>query len=99
MATIKLYLKLSRHSNVDERIIQLMGTLVKISELLYATDNIRTPKSILQLHNVAWMHHELCCDLIPIPNEQTRDKLYGTYLHDLVVHGMAWHGMAYASTK
>ena len=59
LATIKLYLKLSRHSDVDKRIIQLMGTLVKISELLYATDNIRTPKSILQLHNVAWMHHEL----------------------------------------
>jgi hypothetical protein len=87
LATIKLYLKLLRHADVDKKIIQLMGTLVKISELLYATDNIHTPKSILQLHNVAWMHHELCCDLIPIPKEQTQDKLYGTCLHDLVVHG------------
>ena len=56
LATIKLYLKLSRHSDVDKRIIQLIGTLVKISEFLYATDNIRTPKSIVQLHNVAWMN-------------------------------------------
>ena len=92
VATIKLYLKLLRHSGVDERIIQLMDTLVKISELLYATD-VRTPKSILQLHNVAWMHHELCCDLIPIPKEQTRDKLYSTYLHDLVVHGPSQYQM------
>lgn len=59
---------------------------------MYATD-VRTPKSILQLHNVAWMHHELCCDLIPIPKEQTRDKLYGTYLHDLVVHGPSQYQM------
>ena len=32
LATIKLYLKISRNSNVDKAIIQLMGTLVKISE-------------------------------------------------------------------
>lgn len=24
------------------------------------------------------MHRELCCDLIPIPKQQTKDKLYGT---------------------
>ena len=31
LATIKLYLKLLRQTDVDKRIIQLMGTLVKIS--------------------------------------------------------------------
>ena len=86
VATIKLYLKLLKLSEVDNRVKQLIGTLVKISEILYAKNASRSPKAVLQLYNVTWMHHELCCDLIPNPKEQTRQKLYGVYLHDLVTH-------------
>ncbi len=49
-------------------------------------DSGRNPKTVLQLYNVTWVHHELCCQLIPHPKTQTRDKLYGTYFRDLLVH-------------
>lgn len=83
LAAVKVYLKLLKETNVDIRVKQLMGTLVMISKLLYATESNRTPKAVLQLYNVAWLHHELCCELIPSPKE---DKLYGVYFHDLCVH-------------
>ncbi len=52
----------------------------------YKPDSGRNPKTVLQLYNVTWVHHELCCQLIPHPKTQTRDNLYGTYFHDLLVH-------------
>ena len=85
-AVIKVYLKLLKLQDVDEDVKQLLGTLVKISQLLYLPDSGRSPKTVLQLYNVTWLHHELCCKLIPNPKAQTRDRLYGTYFHDFVVH-------------
>ena len=38
VTTIKVYLKLLKLTGVDDRVKQLLGTLVKISELLYASD-------------------------------------------------------------
>lgn len=84
--SLLLYLKLLKLSEVDNRVKQLIGTLVKISEILYAKNASRSPKTVLQLYSVTWMHHELCCDLIPNPKEESRQKLYGIYLHDLVRH-------------
>ena len=49
VTTIKVYLKLLKLTGVDNRVKQLLGTLVKISELLYTFDSSRTPKSVLQL--------------------------------------------------
>ena len=85
VASIKVYLKLLNESDTDNRVKQLLYTLVKISEILYASECNCTPKSVLQLYNITWLHHELCCDL-PNPKVLTREKLYGVYFHDLVVH-------------
>lgn len=83
---LKVFLKLLKHRDVNAMIQELLGTIVKISELLYANDMSRTPKAVLQLYNTTWLHHELCCHLIPNPRKQTSDHFYGVYLHDLVVH-------------
>ena len=32
--------------------------------MLYSFDQKRTPKTILQLYNVSWFHHELCCHFL-----------------------------------
>lgn len=42
VATSKLYLKLLKLSEVDNRVKQLIGTLVKISEILYAKNGSRS---------------------------------------------------------
>ena len=46
VAVIKVYLKLLNLNEVDNRVKQLIGTLVKISEILYAKDASRTPAAI-----------------------------------------------------
>ncbi len=86
-ATIKLYLKLLKLHQVDKTVTMLLGILVKISEILYAQHFNRTPRTVLQFYNVTWIQHELCCELLPNPKYQTRDKLFGIYLHALVSHG------------
>ena len=72
--------------DIDETVKQLLSTAVKISQCLYASCGKRTPKTILQLYNATWLHHELCKTLFSKPREITYDKLFGTYLHSLVVH-------------
>lgn len=80
-ATIKInkvYLKMLKLHQLDKTVITLIGTLMKI---LYAQHFCRTPRTVLQFYNMTWIHHELCCELLPNPKHQTRDKLYGIYLH------------------
>ena len=85
-AAIKLFLKLLQHEAANPLVVRLVHTAVKISEIFYLSDSKRTPKTILQLYNVTWLHHELCAHLIPSPKEQTRSHLFGIYLHDIAVH-------------
>ena len=86
VAIIKAYLKLLKLQDVNNKVKELLGTLVKISQILYSRDCCRTPKTVLQLYNVTWLHHELCRELIPTPHTKTREKLYGVYFHALIVH-------------
>lgn len=83
---IKVYLKLRKCTGVPQDVELLIGTLARISEILYSFDKNRTPKKILMLYNITWLHHELCCDLIRNPKQQTKEHFYGTYFHDLIVH-------------
>ena len=72
--------------DVDEEIHLLLSTAVKISERLYSSCDKRTPKSILQLYNCTWLHHELCKSLFTKPNDISYGKFFGLYLHSLVAH-------------
>lgn len=86
VALMTVYLKLRKCEDVDDNIITLLESAVNMSKQLYLPDSHRTPKAILQLYNASWIHHELCCHLIPNPKEQTQQRFFGVYLHDLVVH-------------
>lgn len=101
LACIKVYLRLLKESSdIDSRLIDLMRTIVKISHILYQQDSERTPKAVLQLYNVTWVHHHLCLDLIGTPKEITTTKFYGVYLHDLVVHApLQYHLVCLRSTN
>ena len=60
-ATLKLFLLLLQHEvHVNPLVVQLIRSVVKICKLFYQCDSKRTPKSVLQLYNVTWLHHELC---------------------------------------
>lgn len=64
----------------------MLSTVVKISEILYSSDDKRAPKTILQLYNCTWMHHELYKCIFTRLHEITHARLFGSYLHALVVH-------------
>ena len=53
--------KLSSNSNV----LDLIQTAVTISHILYSPPSERTPRNVLRLYNVCWLHHELCWSLLP----------------------------------
>ena len=77
---------LLQSQEVDSDIKLLLSTAVKISERLYSSSNKRTPKTVLQLYNCTWLHHELCKSLFTNPKETSYEKFFGLYLHSLVVH-------------
>ena len=45
--------------DVREDVKLLLKTAVQISKTLYSSDDKRSPKTILQLYNCTWLHHEL----------------------------------------
>ena len=68
---------------------RFLRTLSEIQRILYLGDDFRTPKEILRLHNVCFEHFVLLKKLIQIKKlsaKMTRDKLYGKYKHNLLVH-------------
>ena len=85
IAAIKLLIKL-KHQLIDPLLKELLDTRVRVSELLYSYDSRRTPKTILRLYNITWLHHELCRYLLSNSKHQSRSHFFGIYLHDLVAH-------------
>ena len=85
VALLQTY-KLLYFQEVSISIKILLSTIVKISEIIYSADDKRTPKSILQLYSCTWMHHELCMNIFTELREISYPRLFGAYLHALVVH-------------
>ena len=85
-AAVKLMAYLQKSQSVDEELLTLLTTVIKVSEILYLQDSKRTPKRVLQLYNCAWLHHELCSQLLPTSKFQSVSHFFGQYLHNLVVH-------------
>lgn len=86
IAVIEVHKHVHFSDDIDDSVKQLLSTAVKISQCLYASCGKRTPKTILQLYNATWLHHELCKTLFSKPREITYDKLFGIYLHSLVFY-------------
>ena len=87
LCMIELFLYLINHQ-VDKEIL-LVETAIRISKLPYLEDVDRNPRNILRLYNCTWIHHELCRNLITrLHGSMTYKKLFGLYLHALVVHAL-----------
>lgn len=85
VAILEAY-KLLYHQNVSDDVKSLVQTAAKISVLFYPCEEKCSPKSVLQLYNCTWMHHELCQRLIHHPRKYTTKAFYVSYLHALAVH-------------
>ena len=83
---LNLYLHLQQQ-HVNKKIINLLETAIRMSQILYLQAEKRTQRRILQLYNCAWLHHELCKDLFTrFHANMTKTKMFGSYLHALVAH-------------
>ncbi len=85
LAAVRI-LTLLRKRTTPPLILQLIETAVEISELLYAEESKRSPKSIFRFYNVTWIHFELCRELLSSPKVVTHRRLFGIYLHSISVH-------------
>ena len=88
LTLIHLVAVMHKH-NAPTKVCAILETLAEISRLLYLRENERTNREILRLYNTTWLHFELLKELLHSPKHITRRKLYGIYLHSLVVHAPA----------
>ena len=69
---------------------ELLKTLCEIQRIFYLDDELRTLEEILRLYNVTFRHFILMKNIFDINKlsaKMTRDKLFGKYKHNLLVHG------------
>ena len=59
---------------------------------MYSTEAKRSRRTLLQLYSML-LHHELCSDLFPTTKHTSRDKLFGSYIHDLLAHAGLEYGI------
>ena len=86
---IEVYLLLC-NAEIDGNIVLLLASLVRMSEILYSSYEVRNPRQVLALYNNAWLHHELCRELLN-PLHISRTKMFGNYLHALSSHAPQQH--------
>ena len=87
IALIEIY-KFIISKDINSSIVRLLSTAVKVCEIMYALDTQRSPRSVLQLYNLTWLHHELCKSQFVKFHEVTHDKFYRLYLHSIVIHAL-----------
>ena len=79
-------LTLLQKRDTPPKVLQLLESLVEISSILYAEESKRSPKLILRFYNTTWIHFELCCELFHTTNTISHQKMFGIYLHALLIH-------------
>ena len=83
---LNLYLHLQQQ-HVDKRILNLLETAIRMSQILYLPAEKCTQWQILQLYNCSWLHHELCNVLFTrLHAGMAKIRMFGSYLHALVAH-------------
>ena len=77
-------LQVMKGYEIDGNVSKLLGTLCEIQRILYLGEDFRTPKEILRLYNVCFQHFVTMIKFDKL--KMTREKIYGKYLHNLLVH-------------
>ena len=82
-----LFLTVHLDGKVSNKVIRLLKTLTEIQRILYLKENDRTMQEVLRLHNSCFQHTVPMKEVIGFQLKKlTREKLYGKYMHNLLVH-------------
>ena len=65
--------------STDWKIKSLISTITKLCGILYSKSFDRSPKLVLRLYNLCWLHHEPCVNLFQRTRKITMTKMFGTY--------------------
>ena len=71
-------------NNANRQITELFRTATEICELMYAPDSSRTPKAVLRLHNLTYMHGKICVDLFT--HTHNTNAVFSRYFHSITCH-------------
>ena len=83
-AVILMYQSLRHCSTGKNDITELFRTAAEISEVLYARPRKRTPRAVLRLHNLVYVHARLCTTLFAQSPRMRR--IFGQYFHSITCH-------------
>ena len=84
-ALILMYLKL-RSLQPDSVLTDLYRTAVDITYFCYDHESIRTPKSVLCLHNRTFLHAHQCSIVFADPKSISQKRMFGRFFHSLTAH-------------
>ncbi|KAI8516476.1 AP-5 complex subunit zeta-1 [Branchiostoma belcheri] len=74
-------------NNADTKVVQLLSSLATIVHILYTQEKDRSPRLVLRLANLTYMHCMLLREVIgTVTRALTPRKMYGTYYHSLSTH-------------
>ena len=86
---ILLYLTKALYLKINGNAYNLLKTLSEIQRILYLGDKSRNAKNILRLHLTCFRHFVYMKKVFRLNNlseKMSRDRLYGKYQHNLLVH-------------
>ena len=64
-----------------------MSTIIEISEIQYSNEDKRNTITILRLHNLTWLHYELCKDFsLAFTSLDSRNSLGCTFMQSPAMH-------------
>ena len=66
-AEIQIFLIIQAAQDVDWKVTCLLKSIIKISEVMYSTEQHCSPRMLLQLYNNVWQHHQFCYQLFQTP--------------------------------
>ena len=70
----------------DRNLTQVFQTAAELTQILYSRESKRNQQTVLRLHNVAFVHHQLCSAVFSQPKSMSRRKMFGRYFHSLTCH-------------
>ncbi|CAC5365492.1 unnamed protein product [Mytilus coruscus] len=84
----KFAANLHEQKKIDKNTIQMIESLVEITNICYSKYECRSPKQILRLYNQCFLFAVTCRIVIGIPSnpKMSKRKFFGSHFHSVTVH-------------
>ena len=73
-------------TTASTKVVHLVNTLAELSLLLYITEEDRSPRLILRLYNISFLHAIYCTEVLQPVKQLSPGVVFGLYFHKLTKH-------------